>query len=151
MLSTAINHIHIPASFHTRHPTYAYLCSRWRLIISVQQTTYWNTTTYITMRSDLSLSNNALRFPYGTIITYSRAAKHCSYSALIDVNKFEIRDPFPNGSFCFIFYGSFFRVLPSRMTFARNPRIVPCFTKLDLNTVDSRCYSVLSHPRSNRI
>ena len=32
-------------------------------VFSVQQTTYWNTTTYITMRSDLSLSNNALHFP----------------------------------------------------------------------------------------
>ena len=71
------------------------------LIISVQQITYWNTTTYITMRSDLSLSNNALGCPYGTRITFSP-------SALIDVNKFEIRDPFPNGLFCFVFYGSGF-------------------------------------------
>ena len=34
-------------------------------------------------------------------------------------------------------------MLPPRVTFARNPRIVPCFTKLDSNTVDPRCYSYL--------
>ena len=37
------------------------------------------------------------------------------------------------------------------MTFARNLRIVPCFTKLDSNTIDPRrCYSVPSHPRTKR-
>ena len=36
------------------------------------------------------------------------------------------------------------------MTFARNLRIVSCFTKLDSNTGDPRCYSVPSHPRRNR-
>ena len=34
------------------------------------------------------------------------------------------------------------------MTFARNLRIVPRFTKLDSNTVDPRGYSVPSHPRA---
>ena len=86
------------------------LCSRWSLIISVQQTTYWNTTTYITMRSDLSLSNNALRRPYGTRITFS-------HSALIDVNKFEIR--------LYLHVSSSYHTVRDEWWPATNPILVP--------------------------